>query len=43
METVKYGNEYRRTQTPGVTANYRPVLSSERAPHNDRPLLYYDN
>jgi hypothetical protein len=44
-ETVKYGHESHGTRTrkllhwrgPGAIANDRPVLSSERAPHINKP------
>jgi hypothetical protein len=44
IETVKYGHESDGTQgreilrwrVPAVVVKYRPVLSPERAPHNDK-------
>jgi hypothetical protein len=44
-ETVKYGHEshgtwarkWLRLQGPAATVNDRPVHSSERAPHNNKP------
>jgi hypothetical protein len=45
IETVKHGHEYRMARTrerlhwrgPAATVNYRPDLSSERAPHINKP------
>jgi hypothetical protein len=50
-KTIKYAHESRGTQTqerlrwrcPATTENYRPDISSERAPHINKPIIAYEN
>jgi hypothetical protein len=51
FETIEYAHESHSTRTgerlrcrgPAETVNYRPLLSSMRAPHNGNPQLSKDN